>query len=225
MNDQIRLSDISKVYHVPGGENICALSDINLLVRGGEKIAITGNSGSGKTTLMNIIGCVFRPTNGRYYYMGRNILTDSNRKHAIFRNSIIGFVFQDYQLLPDYSVYENVELPLIIGKKSYKKNDINAVLERLNILELAKRNARSLSGGQAQKVAIARAIVNNPDVILADEPTGALNSADSDEIVRLLFDEIGKEKTVIVSTHNDSIAKRAERKIVLRDGAIIEDYR
>ena len=122
-----------------------------------------------------------------------------------------------------HTVYENIELPLIISKKSYNKADVNSVMERLGIINLSRRRAETLSGGQAQKVAIARALVNKPEVILADEPTGALNSADSEEIISILFDDVGKEKTVIVSTHNEKIAQKVKRRIIIKDGTIVED--
>lgn len=223
MDKSIRLTGIHKDYRIPGGNSIHALCNIDLSINNGEKLVITGDSGSGKTTLMNVIGCVFRPTKGEYFYNGTNILSKNNNYLAQFRNSVIGFVFQDYKLLPDYTVYENIELPLIISKKPYSKTDINRVMERLGIISLCKRKAETLSGGQAQKVAIARALVNNPEVILADEPTGALNSSDSEEIINILFNDIGKEKTVIVSTHNEKITQWAKRRIIIKDGAIIED--
>ncbi|MBR2553693.1 MAG: ABC transporter ATP-binding protein [Aeriscardovia sp.] len=223
MDEYIRLAGIHKDYRVPGGDSVHALCNIDLSISNGEKLVITGDSGSGKTTLMNILGGVFRPTKGDYFFNGRNILSESNKGLAQFRNSVIGFVFQDYKLLPDYTVYENIELPLIISKKPYNKADVNSVMERLGIINLSRRRAETLSGGQAQKVAIARALVNKPEVILADEPTGALNSADSEEIISILFDDVGKEKTVIVSTHNEKIAQKVKRRIIIKDGTIVED--
>jgi putative ABC transport system ATP-binding protein len=219
----IKLRDIMKVYHM-GGEDVVALKDIDLDVEVGEYLAIMGPSGSGKSTLMNVIGCLDVPSGGSYHLHGQEIATATEDELAAIRNREIGFVFQTFNLLPRATASKNVELPLIYAGVAPEERRERAA-EVLAAVGLAKRGhhkPNEMSGGERQRVAIARALINRPSVILADEPTGNLDTKIGEEILEV-FEGINEEgKTLVVVTHDPDVAARARRIIVLRDGQIIE---
>lgn len=220
----IELKGIYKSYHV-GHLEVPVLKNINLTIDEGEYVAIMGPSGSGKSTLMNIIGCLDRPTEGTYLLNGRDVFKEDDTGLAAVRNRTIGFVFQQFQLLPRMDAQKNVELPLIyagVSKAERKKRALEA-LRRVGLEDRKSHRPSELSGGQQQRVAIARALVTEPFVLLADEPTGALDSHSS-RIVLDLFDELHKEgRTVVLITHDPEVAERAQRQITIRDGELIAD--
>ena len=221
----IRMSHMTKIYHV-GDEAVHALDDLSLHVRPHEFVAICGPSGSGKTTLMNMMGCLDVPDFGSYYLDGVDVLTCNDRELSLIRSRKIGFVFQQFNLLNQMSALENVELPLIYQKCS-KKERLERAKEALRKVGLEKRMQHSpsqLSGGQQQRVALARALVAAPAIIVADEPTGNLDSASTDEVLSLLrsaVDDLGQ--TIIMVTHDHHVAQRSDRVIVVRDGRIAAD--
>lgn len=219
----IKLESVYKSYK--NGEEITeVLKDISLNVQDGEFMAIIGPSGSGKSTLMNIIGCLDRPSRGSYLLAGQDILKLSDRRLAAIRNKYIGFVFQSYNLLPQYSALENVELAMLYGNSSPRAARVKAkeTLEALGLKERLKYKPNQLSGGQKQRVAIARAIVNSPSIILADEPTGNLDSKTGREVLDT-FKQLNKNgNTVIVVTHDLSIAREAKTVINIKDGMMEE---
>lgn len=218
----IYLEDVSKAYKV-GKEDIYVLNNVNVRIEKGEFIAIMGPSGSGKSTLMNIIGCLDQATSGTYLFDGEDISNVEDTKLSHLRNSSIGFVFQQFQLLPRLTALRNVELPLIyagIGKKERQLRATHA-LEKVGLGDRMNHLPNELSGGQKQRVAIARAIVNQPQLILADEPTGALDTKTSITIMEL-FKELNQEgTTIVVVTHEPEIAEYANRTILVRDGEIV----
>lgn len=220
----IELKNVSKVYIV-GEEQVFALRDINLTIYPNEYVAIMGPSGSGKSTLMNIIGCLDTPTTGEYILKGINIRELDDNDLALIRNKEIGFVFQMFNLLPRASALKNVELPLIYAgiSKSERIERAKKALSSVGLEERLTHKPNELSGGQRQKVAIARALVTKPSLILADEPTGNLDSKSGEDIMRL-FHQIWKEgNTIILVTHEREIAMNAQRIIRLRDGKIESD--
>ncbi|HEX8616046.1 MAG TPA: ABC transporter ATP-binding protein [Thermoanaerobaculia bacterium] len=222
----IEIRNLTKVYHL-GEVDVRALDGVNLHVDQGEFIAIMGPSGSGKSTLMNIIGCLDRPTDGTYVLDGADVSALSRDQRAIIRNAKIGFVFQSFNLLARTSAMENVELPLLYGDLALsKKQRHEAAREALHRVGLAGREGNypsQLSGGQQQRVAIARALVTNPAILLADEPTGNLDSRTSIEIMGI-FQELNDEgKTVVLITHEPDIAQHAKRVVTVRDGLIQQD--
>jgi putative ABC transport system ATP-binding protein len=223
----IELTDITKVY-LTGDVELHALDGVSLHVEDGEFIAIMGQSGSGKSTLMNIIGCLDRPTSGRYMLAGREVSRMNKGELAEARNYFLGFVFQQFNLLARTTAIENVELPLVyagMGSRERRDRAIEA-LERVGLGERLHHHPNQLSGGQQQRVAIARAIVNSPKVILADEPTGALDSRTSIEVMAL-FQELWQTAgiTVVLVTHEPDVASFASRVVVVRDGRILTDRR
>lgn len=222
----ISLKNIYKSYW-QGEEEIAILKNINLEIKKGDYISIMGPSGSGKSTLMNIIGCLDKPTSGDYHIYDTDILNLNERQLSDLRNQSIGFVFQNFNLMPRLSVQKNVELPLIYSKITKYERSRRAVsaLDKVGLSQRLSFRPPALSGGQKQRVAIARALVTNSDFILADEPTGALDTKTSTEIMAL-FDEFNKlGKTIIIITHEAEIADYTNRKIVIRDGEIISDER
>ncbi|PIV58922.1 MAG: macrolide ABC transporter ATP-binding protein [Bacteroidetes bacterium CG02_land_8_20_14_3_00_31_25] len=227
MQDEIiSLQKIYKYYQI-GTEIVKALRNINLSILKNEYVAIMGPSGSGKSTLMNLLGCLDTPTSGQYFLNNKDVSRMSDNELAKVRNKEIGFVFQTFNLMPRYNALDNVILPLIYSGK--KKNErIERGIEVLNNVGLSdriKHKPNELSGGQRQRVAIARAMVNNPSIILADEPTGNLDSKTSIEIMHLL-DEIHKKgNTIILVTHEEEIAKFANRIIKLKDGWVESDFK
>ena len=202
------------------------MNDVSLHVKQGEFVAIMGPSGCGKSTLLNIIGLLDNPTSGNYYFNGQEVGHLKEKQRTQVRKGNIGFVFQSFNLIDELNVYENVELPLIYLKKkaSEKKELVTSILDRMNISHRVKHFPQQLSGGQQQRVAIARAVVANPKLILADEPTGNLDSKNSKEIVELLrqFNK-ALNQTVIIITHDERIALDADRVIAVEDGKIVKD--
>jgi putative ABC transport system ATP-binding protein len=221
----IDLSKITK-YYVVGTQVVKALNGVDLTIHKGEYVAIMGPSGSGKSTLMNIIGALDTPTQGTYVLNGTDVSRMSDDNLAEIRNKEIGFVFQTFNLLPRYSALENVVLPLIYaGVPKHERNERgNIVLDNVGLSDRKTHKPNELSGGQRQRVAVARALVNHPSIILADEPTGNLDSKTSVDIMRL-FDEIHAQgNTIILVTHEEEIANHAHRIVRLRDGLIESDY-
>ncbi|MGG0185094.1 macrolide ABC transporter ATP-binding protein [Bacillus sp. AFS018417] len=222
----ITLNNIDKTYY-QGSLAVPILHDISLKIDSGEFVSIMGPSGSGKSTLMNIIGCLDRPTEGEYMLNDVNILTADESKLALIRNEYIGFVFQHFNLLPRLSAVENVELPLIYGgiKKAERRERALEALGKVGLADRVHHLPNELSGGQKQRVAIARAIANNPTFIMADEPTGALDTKSGEQVMNI-FTQLNKEGTTIVMvTHEEEVAAYSSRRIVLRDGRITEDRR
>lgn len=217
MNEIIKIQDLDKIYDT-GAIQVHALKKINLSIEQGEYVAIMGQSGSGKSTLMNILGCLDRPTDGHYYLDGIEVGKLSENKLSLVRNKKIGFVFQSFHLIPRTSAMKNVELPMIYGKVGTRKRHQRAkeLLCKVGLEKRLNHLPQELSGGQRQRVAIARALANDPPIILADEPTGNLDTASSVEIMEL-FTELNKEGvTVIIVTHEDDIAEfTKDRKSVV----------
>ena len=207
------------------GNNFHVLRDINLQVKKGERIVICGPSGSGKSTLMNLIGCLDTPNEGEYWLNGMLVSTMSDDALARVRNKEIGFVFQTFNLLPRASALQNVELPLVYAGISAdeRKRRATEALERVQLGQRIHHRPNELSGGQRQRVAIARALVNRPSILLADEPTGNLDSQTSEEIMRVFEELAAQGQTVVMVTHEPDIAVHAKRIIVLRDGIISSD--
>ncbi len=222
----LRLRDVVKTYEI-GTEQVHALNGVSLDVDKNEYVAIMGPSGSGKSTLMNIIGCLDVPTSGTYSLDGQMVATKSDGDLAEIRNRMIGFVFQTFNLIPRANIFHNVELPLVYGgiNKSERRERTERAIERVGLLDRMTHKPNELSGGQRQRVAIARALVFNPSIILADEPTGNLDSKTGEEIMGM-FDELHDAgQTIILVTHEDHIARHALRTIRLRDGKIESDVR
>ncbi len=223
----IRTENIQKVYRV-GDVEVNALRGVSLSIEKGEFVAIMGASGSGKSTLMNILGCLDRPTDGNYFLEGINVSSLGRQELADIRNRKIGFVFQVFNLLPKTTALENVELPLLYDRSGRINNHHKAALRALEQVSLADRISHfpsQLSGGQQQRVAIARALVNEPSLILADEPTGNLDSATSLEII-LLFQELNRQGiTIVLVTHEHDIARFTNRIVELKDGKVLSDRR
>lgn len=220
----VELTNISKHYQ-SGEEQIKALDDVSLTIRSGEHIAILGPSGSGKSTLMNMLGCLDTPTSGQYILAEQDVSKLSSHQLAGIRNQRIGFVFQSFNLLDYASALDNVALPLVYRGTNAKERRRKAseLLHRVGLGDRLNHKPNQLSGGQKQRVAIARALVNDPQIILADEPTGALDSKSGAEIERL-FKELNQEgRTIIVVTHDNLLAGRTKRVVTIKDGNIVSD--
>jgi len=217
----IDLQDVSKTYYI-NEVAIPVLKDISLHINHNEFVAIMGPSGSGKSTLLNIIGCLDTIDNGRYILAGTHINLASNAQLASIRNSRIGFVFQAFNLIPRINALRNVELPMVYAgiRQDIRKQRALAALQIVGLKDRAHHSSAHLSGGQQQRVAIARSIVNNPDIIVADEPTGALDSNTSGEIMRIFQQLSASGKTVVMVTHEEDIAAYAQKVIYVRDGNI-----
>jgi putative ABC transport system ATP-binding protein len=220
----IELTDISREYQV-GTEVVHALDGVSLSIDRGEWVAIVGQSGSGKSTLMNVIGCLDTPTRGRYLLNGRDVSRLNDDELADIRNREVGFIFQNFQLLPRETALANVELPLVYrglpGKERRRK--AMEALEKVGLAKRMQHRPTELSGGQRQRVAIARALVGDPSLLLADEPTGALDSATGEEIVKLFEALHAQGHTIVLVTHEPRLAARCPRAVRLSDGKIIDD--
>lgn len=220
----IRIEDMYKIY-VMGSNTVNALNGISLHIKPKEFVAIVGPSGSGKSTLMNMIGCLDTPTSGKYYLDGNEVSSMNDDQLAEIRNQKVGFIFQGFNLLPRLNALENVELPLTymgIGKKERYSLAAEA-LEMVGLGDRMHHRPSELSGGQQQRVAIARALSSKPPMILADEPTGALDTKSGTEILKMLHELHESGKTIVLITHDNSIAKQAQRLIRIQDGTVIED--
>ena len=221
----IEVKNVTKIYNQSKQNETKAIDDISFKIESSELIAIMGKSGSGKTTLLNLISCLDRVSMGKIFLNGEDVSLKKDKELARLRNENIGFIFQDFNLMNNYTAYENIEAPLItkgVSKKERKKV-IFEYSEKLGIKDRLKHSPHELSGGEKQRVAIARALVTNANIIIADEPTGALDKKPGKEILTILF-ELNKEgKTVIIVTHDLEIANQIDRKIIISDGKILED--
>jgi len=217
----VELYDIRKTYRV-GDQEIAALDGVTLSIEAGEFLAIIGPSGSGKSTLMHLLGCLDTPTSGRLLIDGIDISRASNNELAAMRNAKIGFVFQSFNLLPKFDVLRNVELPMVYAGVSAKVRKERAMeaIERVGLTNRIHNTPLQLSGGQCQRVAIARAIVNNPKIVFADEPTGNLDSHTGEAILTLFRELAASGRTIVIVTHDNTIAARLPRRIEMRDGQI-----
>ncbi|WP_071515973.1 ABC transporter ATP-binding protein [Geitlerinema sp. PCC 9228] len=221
-NTLVYLENIYKIYG-SGNTEVCALSDVTLEIQKGEYCAIMGASGSGKSTLMNIVGCLDRPSRGRYYLDRLDISQVPEAELAQIRNRKIGFVFQQFHLLPHFSAMENVMLPMVYAgtTKNEREQRAQEVLQRVGLGNRIQNQPSQLSGGQQQRVAIARAIVNQPDILLADEPTGALDSHTTEEIITLFGELNDSGITVIMVTHEADVARHSKRIVWFQDGKVL----
>lgn len=220
----IKLQDVIKDYQT-GKVSFRALNGVNLNISKGDYVGLVGPSGSGKSTLMNLIGCLDVPTSGKYFLEGDDVATFNNNRLADLRNTKIGFVFQAFNLLPYATAFENIEMPLIFSKTkgAARKKRIKELLELVGLSDKSNNKPTEMSGGEMQRVAIARALANEPDLILADEPTGNLDSKSGEAIVNI-FDMLSKDgKTIMIITHDVNIAKHTNRIIYIKDGQIVSN--
>jgi putative ABC transport system ATP-binding protein len=217
----IHLESITKVYGIGDG-SVAALRDFSLTVETGESLAVMGPSGSGKSTLMNILGCLDTPTSGRYWFAGQDVSRLNETELAHVRNRRIGFVFQQFQLLPKLSAWRNVELPLLYRNVRDRRSLALQALEQVGLANRVDHRPSQLSGGQQQRVAIARALVTDPDLILADEPTGNLDSASSRDVLAVLHELNEQGRTIVIITHDPEVAPVAKRTVHMRDGRLVE---
>lgn len=223
MEPLVRLENVSKIYHKDRDTPIYAVRDVSLEIAEGELVAIMGASGSGKSTLMNVMGCLDRPTEGRVLLAGDPVSTFDDERLARVRNKKIGFVFQTFHLLPRTSALENVELPLVYSERDGIGSLAEAALARVDLADRLRHYPSELSGGQQQRVAIARALVNDPEIVLADEPTGNLDTRSGYEIMALFQDLHRQGRTLVVVTHEPDIAEYATRIVRISDGRIESD--
>lgn len=219
----LRLEKIVKVYNEKSSNPVEALKGVDLSFEKGDTISIQGVSGSGKSTLLNILGCLDSFTSGKYILDGKQVDFSNSKEIAEIRNKKIGFVLQNYGLLPEQNVIENVALPLLFSDIKLKKANEMAMesLEKINMGEFKKKKVKELSGGQQQRIAIARAMVNNPEIILADEPTGALDSETGEQVIDTLLSLSELGKTIIIVTHDNNIAEKCNIKLHIKDGKLI----
>ena len=216
----IELNEIRKTYTRPTGETVNAVAGVSLAIERGEFMAITGTSGSGKSTLMNILGLLDRPTTGRYTFDGEDVAKLGVREQARFRNARVGFVFQAFHLLPRTSALENVELPLLYSDRKSVDGLGRKALEAVGLGDRMQHTPSELSGGQQQRVAIARALVNEPDLLLADEPTGNLDARSADEVMTILRDLNRNGRTIVLVTHDAAMAAHAQRVVRIEKGVL-----
>ena len=217
----VELRGVGKAYP-RGTVEVTALREVSLSIAAGESVAVMGPSGSGKSTLLGILGCLDRPTRGEYLLDGREVSSLDDAELSALRNRRIGFVFQSFHLIPQLTVEENVETPLLYGRVPEKdwRSRVHACLEKVGLDHRSSHRPPELSGGEAQRAAIARALVTEPQMLLADEPTGNLDSATGDEVAEVLWGLRREGRTVVVVTHNEALAARAQRIVRLRDGRI-----
>ena len=219
----LQVSDLKKIYTSRfGGQQVQALTSVNFAVEPGEYVAIMGESGSGKTTLLNILAALDKPTSGQVLLDGKNIVTIKEKDIAAFRRDHLGFVFQDFNLLDTFSIQDNILLPLVLAGKTFKEMEsrLLPLVRRLGIADLLKKYPYEVSGGQKQRVAVARALITEPRIVLADEPTGALDSKATDGLLNL-FDQVnGEGQTILMVTHSTKAASHAKRVMFIRDGEV-----
>lgn len=219
----LEVRGLKKIYSTRfGGNNVEALRNVNFTVEEGEYVAVMGESGSGKTTLLNILAALDKPTNGNVVLDGRDLSKIKEKDVAAFRRDNLGFVFQDFNLLDTFTLEDNIYLPLVLAGKNYKEmsSKLETVAKRLGILPLLKKYPYEVSGGQKQRAAVARAIITNPKLILADEPTGALDSKATDELLRLFSDINSTGQTIVMVTHSLKAASSANRVLFIKDGEV-----
>jgi ABC-type lipoprotein export system ATPase subunit len=223
----IELRDVERVYRRPGGDTVRALDGVSLRIERGELLAVVGSSGSGKTTLMNVLGLLDRPDRGRYLLDGQDVAGLRVDEQARLRNARIGFVFQAFHLLPRTSALENVELPLLYSDRADTDGRGRRALEAVGLGDRVHHKPSELSGGQQQRVAIARALVNEPDLLLADEPTGNLDSRSGEELLAILTRLNAEGSTIVLVTHDLAIARNARRIVYIVDGRLVteDEYR
>jgi len=222
----IQLEKISRIYEI-GNQSIHALDAVDLTIKAGEFVAIMGRSGSGKSTLLNMLGCMDRPDMGEYLLDGKTISSMDDDELSAIRNQYMGFVFQSFHLLPRLSTLDNVLLPRRYHEQGLRNSDRQSAIKLLQQVDLGDRmlhKPNELSGGQRQRVAIARSLINKPRVVLADEPTGNLDSSTSDSIMNLLKQLNREGQTIVMVTHEAEIAEHAQRQIIMRDGKVLEDH-
>ncbi|MDH3399908.1 MAG: ABC transporter ATP-binding protein [Chromatiales bacterium] len=222
----ITLEGINRIFQV-GDQQVHALDDISLTIQPGEYLSLMGPSGSGKSTLLNILGLLDKPTSGRYLLEGREVTSLSDDEQASVRGEKIGFVFQFFHLVPRMSAFENVELPLVLAgmAPSVRRERVHVILEQLGLMDRAHHRPDQLSGGQRQRIAIARATIMKPSLLLADEPTGNLDSRSGTDVVEVLEQLNAGGITLVVVTHDGQVGKRAGRRLRMVDGAIVKDER
>ena len=221
--DIVKMEHVTKIYG-SGDTRVWALDDVNLTVRKGESLAVVGASGSGKSTLLHVMGGVDTVTNGKVIVDDRDITTLKDEEMSVFRRRKIGFVFQSYHLIPVLTVEENIQMPILLDHKKPDREYIDHIIEMLGLKDRRKHLPNQLSGGQQQRAAIARALANHPSLILADEPTGALDSTNGNEVMALLQDSVKKlNQTLVLITHNIDLAREADRIVRITDGKLTEE--
>ena len=221
--DIVKMEHVTKIYG-SGDTRVWALDDVNLTVQKGESLAVVGASGSGKSTLLHVMGGVDTVTNGKVIVDDRDITTLKDEEMSVFRRRKIGFVFQSYHLIPVLTVEENIQMPILLDHKKPDREYIDHVIEMLGLKDRRKHLPNQLSGGQQQRAAIARALANRPSLILADEPTGALDSTNGNEVMALLQDSVKKlNQTLVLITHNIALAREADRIVRITDGKLTEE--
>lgn len=221
--DIVKMEHVTKIYG-SGDTRVWALDDVNLTVQKGESLAVVGASGSGKSTLLHVMGGVDTVTNGKVIVDDRDITTLKDEEMSVFRRRRIGFVFQSYHLIPVLTVEENIQMPILLDHKKPDREYIDHIIEMLGLKDRRKHLPNQLSGGQQQRAAIARALANRPSLILADEPTGALDSTNGNEVMALLQDSVKKlNQTLVLITHNIDLAREADRIVRITDGKLTEE--
>lgn len=221
--DIVKMEHVTKIYG-SGDTRVWALDDVNLTVQKGESLAVVGASGSGKSTLLHVMGGVDTVTNGKVTVDDRDITTLKDEEMSVFRRRKIGFVFQSYHLIPVLTVEENIQMPILLDHKKPDREYIDHIIEMLGLKDRRKHLPNQLSGGQQQRAAIARALANRPSLILADEPTGALDSTNGNEVMALLQDSVKKlNQTLVLITHNIDLAREADRIVRITDGKLTEE--